>query len=170
MKCGLSRRSTTYPRLDNDGAEPSANSVSALNLLRLGHYFDDSSLLDRLRQLFKSYTRQLTRLPMTMPTMIRCLELYNAGMNEILIQSSDPEEISRIRTYLQTSYLPNMIVVHLNKAENKLLAHNKHLQAFANDQSDEKTRIFLCRNFQCQLPVSSLDELKEKLRPLILKH
>ncbi|CAF1488948.1 unnamed protein product [Adineta steineri] len=153
---------------DHDGAEPAPNAVSALNLLRLGHYFNDSSLHDRLQLLFKSYTRQLSKMPMTMPTMIRCFEMYTQGMNEIIIQSSNPEEIIQ---YIQTSYVPNKIIINLNKKTNhKLIQYNKELTSFIDDKTNEQTRIFLCRNFQCQLPVSSLKEFKEKFDPLILTY
>jgi uncharacterized protein len=153
---------------DHDGAEPSPNSVSALNLLRLGHYFNDSSLLDRLRSLFGSYTRQLTKLPMTMPTMMRCVDLYKHGMNEIIIQSSNEEEIRRITAYLQTSYLPNAIVIQIRNATHSLVQYNQALKSFTDGNNEQTTKIFLCRHFQCELPVRSLDELKEKLDPLLL--
>ncbi|UJR36689.1 hypothetical protein I4U23_029406 [Adineta vaga] len=151
---------------DHDGAEPSPNAISSLNLLRLGHYFDDSSFHDRLRLLFKSYSHQLNRVPMTMPTMIRCYEMYTQGINEILIQSSNLEEINR---YIQTSYLPNKIIINLTKSNNKLLQYNKQLTSYM-DKTNEQTRIFLCRNFQCQLPVTSFEEFKQKLDPLILTY
>lgn len=153
---------------DHDGAEPSPNAVTALNLLRLGHYFNDSSLLDRLRSLFGSYTRQLTKLPMTMPTMMRCVDLYKHGMNEIIIQSSNDEEIRRITEYLQTSYLPNTIVIQLRHPTHPLVQYNQELKSLTEGNNGQTTKIFLCRNFQCELPVRSLDELKEKLDPLIL--
>ena len=150
--------------LDHDGAEPSPNGVSSLNLLRLGSYFDDSSLHDRLRQLFKSYAHQLSKLPMTMPTMIRCFDMYTQGMNEIIIQSTNEEEINQLIAYIQTSYIPNLIIFRNNS---KLHQWNKQLQSYF-DQSNEQTKIFLCRNFQCQLPVTSFAEMKEKLDPLVL--
>jgi uncharacterized protein YyaL (SSP411 family) len=152
---------------DHDGAEPSPNAISALNLLRLGHYFNDSSFHDRLRLIFKSYARQLSKLPMTMPTMIRCFDMYTQGMNEIIIQSSNSEEILR---YIQTSYIPNLIILPLNKKTSKLIQYNQQLRSFVDDDDDnnEQTKIFLCRNFQCQLPLTSFEALKEKLDPLIL--
>jgi uncharacterized protein YyaL (SSP411 family) len=151
---------------DHDGAEPSPNAVSALNLLRLGHYFDDSSLHDRLRLLFKSYARQLSKVPMTMPTLVRCFDMYTQGMNEIIIQSSNQEEIIR---YIQTSYIPNLIIFPLNKNTSKLVQYNQQLRSFV-DEKNEQTKIFLCRNFQCQLPLTSFEALKQKLDPLILTY
>jgi uncharacterized protein YyaL (SSP411 family) len=106
---------------------------------------------------------------MTMPTMIRCFDMYTKGMNEIIIQSSNQEEINRTIQYIQTSYIPNRIVIQLNKANHKLLQYNKQLKSFINEDH-EQTRFFLCRNFQCQLPVTSFEEFKQKLEPLVLTH
>ncbi|CAM4801954.1 unnamed protein product [Rotaria magnacalcarata] len=152
---------------DHDGAEPSPNGIAALNLLRLGHYFDDTSFDNRLRLLFKSYARQLNKLPMTMPSLIRCFEIYSQGMNEIIIQSSNNEDAQRIIQYIQTLFIPNVTVIHLNKTNHKLLQYNRQLTAFINEITEE-TKIFLCRNFQCQLPETAFEEFKKKLDPLIL--
>jgi len=154
---------------DHDGAEPSPNAIASLNLLRLGYYFDDSSFHDHLRLIFKSYARQLSKLPMTMPTLIRCLEMYTHGMNEIIIQSTNQEEINQIIQYIQTSFIPNIILFQLNKNNSKLLQYNKQLRSFVDD-NNEQTKIFLCRNFQCQLPVTSFEEFKQKLDPLVLTY
>jgi len=106
---------------------------------------------------------------MTMPTLIRCFEMYTQGMNEIIIQSSNQEEINRIIQYIQTSYIPNIIVFQINKNNSKLLQYNKQLTSLI-DENNEQTKIFLCRNFQCQLPVTSFEEFKKKLDPLILTY
>jgi uncharacterized protein YyaL (SSP411 family) len=90
-------------------------------------------------------------------------------MNEIIIQSSNQEEINRIVQYIQTSYIPNLILFQINKSNSKLLPYNKQLKSFI-DEKNEQTKIFLCRNFQCQLPVTSFEELKQKLDPLVLKY
>ena len=102
---------------------------------------------------------------MTMPTMMRCFDMYTQGMNELIIQSSNRKEILR---YIQTSYLPNLIIIPLNKKTSKLIEYNQQLQSFTDDDNNEQTKIFLCRNFQCQLPLTSFEELKEKLDHLIL--
>jgi uncharacterized protein YyaL (SSP411 family) len=104
-----------------------------------------------------------------MPTLIRCFEMYTQGMNEIIIQSSNQEEMNQIVQYIQTSYIPNLILFQINKSNSKLLPYNKQLTSFI-DEKNEQTKIFLCRNFQCQLPVTSFEELKQKLDPLVLKY
>lgn len=106
---------------------------------------------------------------MTMPTLIRCFEMYTNGMNEIIIQSSNQDEIEKILQYIQTSYIPNIILFQINKIDDKLLQANQKLTSFI-DENNQQTQIYLCRNFSCQLPVSSFEEFKQKLDPLILRY
>lgn len=97
--------------------------------------------------------------------------MYQHGMTELIIQTSNPEEFQQIKEYVQRSYLPNLIIIPLNASTNHaLLKHNSMLQSFLNEKADSKSRIYLCRNFQCQLPSTSFDELKKKLDPLILTY
>ena len=106
---------------------------------------------------------------MTIPTMIRCFEIFTRGMNEIIIQSSNQEEVHRIVQYIQTSYIPNLILIHMNQTNHKLLQYNKRLTSFTNESS-KQTRIFLCQNFQCQLPITSFEEFRQNINSLILKY
>ena len=52
---------------DYDGAEPSANSISALNLLRLGRMLHDESFESRARAILASSREALTRAPTAVP-------------------------------------------------------------------------------------------------------
>lgn len=106
---------------------------------------------------------------MTMPSMMRCLDLYQHGMTEMIVQTSDSNEFQQIKTYVQQAFLPNLILIPLNSSTNKtFLEKNPMLKSFLNEKTDSKTRIYLCRNFQCQLPLTSLEQLKTQLDPLIL--
>ncbi|KAK1881565.1 Spermatogenesis-associated protein 20, partial [Dissostichus eleginoides] len=55
---------------DQDGAEPSANSVSASNLLRLSHYTGRHDWLLRSEQLLAAFSDRLQRVPVALPEMI----------------------------------------------------------------------------------------------------
>jgi len=95
--------------------------------------------------------------------------MYTQGMNEIIIQSFNQEEINRIIQYIQTSYIPNITLFQINETNHKLLQYNKQLTSFI-DENNKQTKIFLCKNFQCQLPVTSFEEFKQKLDSLILTY
>ena len=103
-------------------------------------------------------------MPMTMPTLLRCVEMYKHGMNEIIIQSSNIQERTQIIEYLQTSYLPNVILFQFDKISSKFFEINQQLQSF---RTSNETNIYICRNFQCQSPLTSFEQLKDKFERLI---
>ena len=55
---------------DYDGAEPSPNSISALNLLRLARMTGDESLRRRAEKTVAAFQTQLDRMPQAMPQML----------------------------------------------------------------------------------------------------
>ena len=55
---------------DYDGAEPSANSISALNLLRLAHMLQEEKFETRAKQILAASRQALDRVPTAVP---KCL-------------------------------------------------------------------------------------------------
>ncbi|CAL8380513.1 unnamed protein product [Gadus morhua 'NCC'] len=71
---------------DQDGAEPSANSVSALNLLRLSHYTGRPDWARKAEHLLAAFSDRLTRVPIALPHMVRAL----LAQHHTLKQRRDP--------------------------------------------------------------------------------
>jgi hypothetical protein len=62
---------------DQDGAEPSGNSVAASNLVRLNSFLDRPELRDRAARLFTAFRTKLTRVPIAVPEMTSALMCYH---------------------------------------------------------------------------------------------
>lgn len=71
--------------LDQDGAEPSGNSVSAQNMLRLAAMLDRVELKDKAGSLLASFTSRLTRIPMAVPEMVSALMLFHDAPTQVCI-------------------------------------------------------------------------------------
>ncbi len=69
---------------DQDGAEPSANSVSAFNLLRLSHYTGRQEWLQRSQQLLAAFSDRLTRVPIALPEMVRALMAQHYTLKQVI--------------------------------------------------------------------------------------
>ena len=76
---------------DQDGAEPSVNSISSLNLLRLFAYTENKSYQEMSGQLFNSYETTLTRFPVALPSMITGLLMFHKSPLQIIIAGPDKE-------------------------------------------------------------------------------
>lgn len=68
---------------DQDGAEPSANSVSAFNLLRLSHYTGRQEWLQKSKRLLAAFTDRLTRVPIALPEMVRALMAQHYTLKQV---------------------------------------------------------------------------------------
>jgi len=68
---------------DQDGAEPSSNSVSAHNLLRLAAIMDSSAYRERAEALFAIFAKHLETLPVALPEMLRALMLHSLPVQQV---------------------------------------------------------------------------------------
>ncbi|KAK5880800.1 hypothetical protein CesoFtcFv8_021671 [Champsocephalus esox] len=89
------------------GAEPSANSVSASNLLRLSHYTGRRDWLLRSEQLLAAFSDRLQRVPVALPEMVQALMAHHYTLREIVIcgQREAPDTISLLSA-VHSLFLP----------------------------------------------------------------
>lgn len=67
--------------LDQDGAEPSANSMAVLNLLRLADFLDKSQYKDKAKEIMTSFGDHLKKIPVALSKMI-CGYMYYQRASE----------------------------------------------------------------------------------------
>lgn len=80
--------------LDQDGAEPSANSVSASNLLRLSHYTGRQEWLQMSQQLLAAFSDRLTRVPIALPEMVRALMAQHYTLKQVILTSASHTHVN----------------------------------------------------------------------------
>ncbi|MEP7323904.1 MAG: thioredoxin domain-containing protein [Saprospiraceae bacterium] len=135
----------------SDEVIPSSNAVLARVLYKLGTYYQDSSYLNKSRNMIQSVYSTLKKDPAYYAAWgLLAGEMIN-GMTELVILGN--ESLS-YNTEISKQYLPFTISMGGNK-EILPLMENK-LQA-------GKTMIYVCRNKVCQLPV---DEVSEALKQI----
>ncbi|KAM7371186.1 hypothetical protein PAMP_010677 [Pampus punctatissimus] len=99
---------------DQDGAEPSANSVSASNLLRLSHYTGRKEWLQKSQQLLAAFSDRLTRVPIALPEMVRALMAQHYTLKQIVICGQrDAEDTTNLLAAVSSLFLPHK---HTTKA------------------------------------------------------
>ena len=82
--------------------------------------------------------------------------------SEIFISGSpeDKLHIESIR-YLLSIYLPNTIIVSIDPENNDFF-----LPIMQDRLKDNQTKIYICKDYVCDLPIDNLDDLKQKLQNL----
>ncbi len=147
---------------DYDGAEPSGNSVMALNLLRLGKLFDDSNYLAKAERTIHLFVHRVADYPEVMPLMLRALMfLKEPSQQTVLVESPEDsmgfqelirEVHSHVTPFTVMAGVPAEGLPEWMSQRNPLLATMKPVEG--------KSVAYLCRNFVCEAPTT---ELKGKL-------
>jgi len=142
-----------------DGAEPSGNSIQIMNLLRLGYMTDDKELTEKGENSLKLFSNDLNRLPFSSPQMLCALSFYLHSPKEIILSgNSESEKLKVLKNLIYETYIPNKILLY---ASDELKSVSKFIDNIVKDGN--KDEVYVCENYQCNLPVDDLEELKKLL-------
>jgi len=134
-----------------DNVIPASNSVMAQNLQKLGLFFDDQAYRKKASAMLKSVLPRIKAYGSAYSNW--CTQLLNEvnGINEIAIMGFDLQEIKH---ELNNIYIPNKITLGGTKSELPLLK----------DKQSQETKIYICLNNTCQLPVRTVAEAIEIIK------
>ncbi|KAL3258304.1 hypothetical protein MRX96_016693 [Rhipicephalus microplus] len=148
---------------DQDGAEPSPNSVSLNNLMRLSMLLQRDELRQRAEKLATVYGQRMILVPLALPEMVCGLMRLQAEHQEVVIAGRrDDPGTKELLSCLRRHFLPFMTVILADQdPENPL---RKRLMNFDDYTCvDGKATAYVCRGFQCAKPVTTAAELEELL-------
>ncbi|XP_025424770.1 spermatogenesis-associated protein 20 isoform X2 [Sipha flava] len=139
---------------DHDGAEPSGNSISALNLLRLSILTEKSEYSSKIDSLFLIFAGRLSNNSSTLPTLVSALTLHCDSMISVYVTGeSDDPEFKALLSVIRNRYRPDLVLA---------LAETNSLSDLARGlaQSENgKAAAYVCKNNSCNLPVYNPNEL-----------
>jgi uncharacterized protein YyaL (SSP411 family) len=145
---------------DYDGAEPTASSVSVMNLLMLSHLVDDRRWPERIERTLKLFGAKLEQIGRAVPMMAAALSTYVAGVQQvIIIGDADREPLERA---VAIHYSPFAIVLALSTAQASALTATAPWIA-AMHAVDGKAAAYVCRDFTCRQPVTMPEALEEEM-------
>ncbi|PWS29889.1 thioredoxin domain-containing protein [Pedobacter paludis] len=134
-----------------DNVIPASNSVMAQNLKKLGLFYDLEHYTEKASEMLASVQSKIQNYGSAYSNW--SIQLLNEvyGINEIAITGL---EIDLIKLELSNHYIPNKITLGGTKSNLPLLKGK---------QSNE-TKVYICRNKVCQLPVKTVEEALEYLQ------
>ncbi len=148
---------------DYDGAEPSATSVSVLNLLTLSHLTSDAGFEQSIERALGMFASRLEQGARTVPMMMAALSAYRAGLSQVVVVG-DPAAAATgaLRAAVSRRYLPFAVTIPLlpehAAALTRLLPWTDAMA-----RRLETPAAYVCRNFTCLTPATSVDELTTQL-------
>ncbi|KAM9258534.1 LOW QUALITY PROTEIN: spermatogenesis-associated protein 20 [Cariama cristata] len=150
---------------DQDGAEPTANSVTVTNLLRAACYSGRTEWVEKARQILAAFSERLQKIPITLPEMARATAVFHHTLKQVVIcgdpQGEDTKEMLRC---VNSVFSPNKVLMLADGDSAGFLYRQLPFLASL-ERKDGKATAYLCSNFACSLPVTSLQELRGMLCP-----
>jgi uncharacterized protein YyaL (SSP411 family) len=150
---------------DNDGAEPAASSIAALNLLRLSQIYDDPKLAERAKKTIDAFATVLSQFPSGMPQMLVAVENSLGKPRQIVIAGKkDSPETKELLKEVHRHFLPNTIVIlaDANAGQKYLGERNEAVRAMS--VVEGKPAAYVCENFTCKAPVTDVKRLSDLLK------
>ena len=146
---------------DYDGAEPTASSVSVLNLLALSHLVPDAVWDERIERTLRMFGTRLEQMGRGVPMMAAALSTYVAGMQQIVV-AEGPSGDDALDRALATAYLPFALQLRVTDDGRRAVAASLPFVS-AMHPVDGAAAAYVCRNFTCHQPVTTVDALQQEL-------
>jgi uncharacterized protein YyaL (SSP411 family) len=146
------------PKSNYDLSLPSGNSVSAFVMLRLYHLSQEQTFLEITTKIMESQAQMAAENPFGFGYLLNTISMYVQKPLEITL--INPENY-KIYDSLVLDYLPNSILITI-KDESQLNALSKY-PFFAGKEFENKTTVFVCKDFTCSLPLHTIDEINSQL-------
>lgn len=154
-------------KADYDGAEPSGNSISAVNLLRLGRMLG-GNFAERGKKTVAAFATQIKAFPTAMPQMLVAFDfMVEQPMQIVIVGSADGADTHVLRKTIAKHFLPNGILLGAD-ADGGLASPLREAFGYLQDMSviDGKATAYVCKNLSCQAPTNDPGKLDEMLSAL----
>jgi uncharacterized protein len=132
-----------------DGATPSANSVAAVALLRLAAVTGEERYAERAEEILQLVGQLLASHPAALTWALGAVDMLVSGTTEIAVVGDREDLVAAV----QVRYLPNAVLAWGEPYEGPLWA----------GRAEGSAQAYVCHNFVCQAPVTSVDALLSQL-------
>jgi uncharacterized protein YyaL (SSP411 family) len=151
----------TRPRNLQDNAVPSGNAMMAKQLMRLAAYTGDEAYDTAGRAVLRALTDAMAQYPSAFAESLNATDMLVNGLAEVAIVANPTDaETKAVLDTLRRPYRPNVVtaLVRGNQDEHALIPLLSYRV-----QREDKPTVYVCRNFVCQMPVTSADDMRELL-------
>ncbi len=150
---------------DYDGAEPAANSIAAMNLLRLGQLTANEDWQQKAAQILRVFSAQINTYPPALLQMLCVWEQVQSKPQQIVIAGNRGRaDTLAMLTAVNKQYNPAWIVLLADGGANQKFLAEKLPFLETVGMREGRATAYVCKDFTCQLPVTSVEALQEQLR------
>jgi len=140
---------------DYDGAEPSGNSVVAMNLLRLAQMTGNEEFHRAAERTLGVFASHLKTAPTALPQMLVSLGFALSKSKQIILAGErDAPDTHALLRVVRRRFLPNKIVLLADSGVSRFLPVVNSMTPISG-----RAAAYVCEDYTCKLPVTSEDEL-----------
>ena len=151
-----------------DGAEPSGNSVAALNLLRLHEFTTEDGYRRRAEMTFRYMAETLRSNPLALSEMLLAVDFYLDAPKQILLVAPRGEKgaADPLMTVFRGRFLPNRVFSVVSAGEEQ--ERNARLVPLlrGKEAAGGRATAYVCENRTCGLPTNDPAEFARQLLPV----
>jgi uncharacterized protein YyaL (SSP411 family) len=134
-----------------DGAEPSGNSVSCQNLIRLAVLTENREYRDRAELIVTAFAEILNHHPYAMPELMAgAMRLQSVGKQ--IVFSGPGKEVAQLKAAIRDIYLPETVTMHSSTTKGEFARSLRTNQ--------EHPIAYVCKEYVCERPVQTPTELR----------
>jgi uncharacterized protein YyaL (SSP411 family) len=149
---------------DYDGAEPSATSLGVRNLLEIAHLVEGSDWPGRVERTLARLGPHVGEAARALPFMMGNLSAWHAGRAQVVVvgrcESEDTRALQRV---MSGRWLPFTFTLPIDPERTHARLAERLPWTGALTMREGRATAYVCRNFTCDRPVSSPDELSALL-------
>lgn len=141
----------------HDGVVPSANAITALNLLRLAHYTQDAEMRQQAERLLAAVPADFTQIPMAYPQWLMAID-FARHARELVVACEASALTPAILQTLHREFAPTVLWAYTN-------ATGQSGPALARGKSslDQPLTFYWCEHGRCLAPTTNWQEIQERL-------
>jgi uncharacterized protein YyaL (SSP411 family) len=150
---------------DYDGAEPSGNSVAAMNLLRLARITGRAEFRESAERLLAAFGPRLIAAPVALPQMLATCEFFLGQPREIVLvgDKGAPDTEALART-VQEHFGANRVTLLVDSDETRAFLAEGNPAILSMTKLDGRAAAYVCTNYACKLPVAEAGELAKLIQ------
>ena len=145
-----------------DGAIPSGNSISAMNLLKLTRITGDVKWAEMADKTFNVFSNEIERAPTGFTSMVTAFLFESDHPKEIVIVGSgkDPETWAALDK-IKSTYNPNKVLLFKNIDDTERELSPLAKWTATQQTIDNKTTFYVCQDFACKIPTTDIKQAIE---------
>lgn len=156
------------PKEGHDGARPSGNSVTAMNLLRVGRITGEPKYEQAADGLLSAFSKKVERTPTSFNQMLCALDFAVGPSFEVVIAgNAEADDTAAMLRALRSEYLPNKVVLFREdgkETEQETPIWKYAAYTEAQHSLEGKATAYVCQNYACKAPTTDPAAMLDTLR------